>query len=121
MSIRVSFIVVAVALAGCDTKPATNGPLPTQTSHTDTPVVYRCETGRTVEAAYRSDETVVVRYEGKMHRTQLAVSASGARYVGDGLEWWTKGTGSEGTLFHHQTDGTTGDVLAACVQTTSGS
>ena len=51
------------------------------------PLEYRCESGRTVEAAYGSDETAVVRYEGNARQMSLAVSASGARYVGGGLEW----------------------------------
>ena len=55
---------------------------------------YQCESGETILATYRSTDSA---------RVQIAVSGSGARYVGGGLEWWTKGSGaeSEGTLFRH--------------------
>ena len=35
--------------------------------------------------------TAVIRYKGKVHILKTAPSADGARYVGDGLQWWTKG------------------------------
>lgn len=51
----------------------------------------------------------------------IAISASGARYVGGGLEWWTKGSGpgSAGTLFRHVNDGT-GEIVEQCVQASGG-
>lgn len=81
-------------------------------------VTFRCDSGRTVEAAYTSDDTAMVRYQGETRRMRLAVSGSGARYADDALEWWTKGSGpgSEGTLFRQQTDGTTGEIIERCSQ-----
>lgn len=77
---------------------------------------YRCESGATIAATYSSTETATVHYKGSSHSMQIAVSGSGARYVGDGLEWWTKGSGPEstGTLFQHAPDGSTGDVIENC-------
>ena len=81
------------------------------------PVAYRCESGRTIQATYTSS-TAEVSYEAKMLRMTVAMSASGARYVGDGMEWWTKGTGagSTGTLSLQKPGGTTGEALERCIQ-----
>ncbi len=79
---------------------------------------YRCESGETVVATYASTDSATVRYKGSTYNMQIAVSGSGSRYVGGELEWWTKGSGpgSEGTLFRHMADGTTGDSIEQCAQ-----
>lgn len=58
---------------------------------------YRCEDGRTVQAGYPDRNTAVVDVDGRAHPLKIAPSASGARYVGFGLQWWTKGM-DEGRL-----------------------
>ena len=70
---------------------------------------YRCESGEAITATYPSTDSATV---------QIAVSGSGARYVGGELEWWTKGsgTGSVGTLFRHNADGTSGDSVEVCTE-----
>lgn len=77
---------------------------------------YRCESGEAITATYPSTDSATVQYKGNTYDMQVAVSGSGARYVGAQLEWWTKGsgTGSEGTLFHHNADGTSGDIVETC-------
>ncbi len=79
---------------------------------------YRCESGRTIEVVQLTDDRVVVNYDGTPHEMESAVSASGARYVGDGHVWWGKGsgTGSEMTLFSALPDGSTGDEIEVCTQ-----
>lgn len=79
---------------------------------------YRCESGRRIQAWYPSDGAAVVVHGGRTLRMTLAVSASGARYVGGGLEWWTKGSGpgSPGTLFRHLSDSTSGEAVEQCEQ-----
>ncbi len=81
-------------------------------------MTYQCESGRTVTASYPTTESAVVDYEGRTIQMNVAVSGSGARYVGDDMEWWTSGSGagSEGTLFRHNTDGTSGDLVETCEQ-----
>src|SRR5690606_1370824 len=78
---------------------------------------YRCESGETIAATYPSTDSATVQYKGSTYNMQIAVSGSGARYVGGELEWWTKGsgTGSEGTIFRHNADGTTGDSVEVCI------
>ncbi len=77
---------------------------------------YRCESGQTMAAAYPSTDSATVQYKGSQYAMRIAVSGSGARYVGGGLEWWTKGSGpgSEGTLFRHKADGTSGEIMERC-------
>lgn len=77
---------------------------------------YQCESGETITAAYGSADTATVRYKTRTYVMQIAISASGARYVGDGFEWWTKssGPGSEGMLFVHKADDTTGEIVERC-------
>ncbi|MFV0436662.1 MAG: MliC family protein [Desulfopila sp.] len=80
--------------------------------------IYLCTGGETVSARYLSADTASVAYRGKSYDMRIAISASGARYVGSELEWWTKGigAGAEGTLYQHNADNTTGATVAACVQ-----
>jgi membrane-bound inhibitor of C-type lysozyme len=44
-----------------------------------------------VQAAYPDTHTAVLTLDGQTRRLQVAVSADGARYVGDHWQWWTKG------------------------------
>ena len=52
---------------------------------------YLCDDGRTVEAVYTNASTAVITLAGKTHRLHAAISADGARYVGDHWQWWTRG------------------------------
>lgn len=77
---------------------------------------YRCESGETIAVTYPSTDSATLDYKGRKYNMQIAISGSGARYVDGKLEWWTKGSGpkSEGTLFRHVTDGTTGASIELC-------
>lgn len=79
---------------------------------------YRCESGETIATSYPSTDSATVQYKGSNYNMQIAVSGSGARYVGGELEWWTKGSGpgSEGTLFRHMADGTSGESIELCTE-----
>lgn len=118
---RMTFLFVIVALVGCTHFSHTNAPVAGRTASADIPIGYRCKSGHTINASYYSGTTAVVRYEGRTREMTMAISGSGVRYIGGGLEWWTKGVGpgSQGMLFHHKDDGTPGDILERCVQVTS--
>lgn len=60
-------------------------------------ITYRCADGSSVEARYPTSDTAKITHSGRSTDMSIAVSASGARYVGGGLEWWTKGM-TQGTL-----------------------
>ncbi len=50
---------------------------------------YACESGQTVTVQYADTATASVSYKGQTYALRLAPSASGARYSGSGVEWWT--------------------------------
>lgn len=77
---------------------------------------YQCKSGETVTVSYPDNDKAKVRYQGRSYSMNIGVSASGARYVTNELEWWTKGsaTESEGTLLRHNQDGTSGGVIEVC-------
>lgn len=79
---------------------------------------YRCESGEAITATYSAPDSATVQYKGSTYSMQIAVSGSGARYVGGELEWWTKGSGigSKGTILRHNADGTSGDSVEVCVE-----
>ncbi len=52
---------------------------------------YACADGETITAGYPDAQTAVVTYKDHAYTLKLARSADGARYVGYGLQWWTKG------------------------------
>ena len=52
-------------------------------------VGYACESGATVEARYADSATAQLAYKGQTYDLRSAQAASGARYVGSGVEWWT--------------------------------
>jgi membrane-bound inhibitor of C-type lysozyme len=79
-------LALATALSACTT-----------VRHPHQPAsVLHCENGETVEVGYSGDLAIVT-YKNREHAMRTAISGSGARYVGDGLEWWTKGL-EEGTI-----------------------
>ncbi|MDO6461414.1 MliC family protein [Granulosicoccaceae sp. 1_MG-2023] len=77
---------------------------------------YLCGSGELIRASYIDDEQARISYNGDTYDMRIALSASGARYVGDGLEWWSKGSGegAEGLLLRHRADGTSGEILESC-------
>ncbi|WP_207801859.1 MliC family protein [Phenylobacterium hankyongense] len=53
--------------------------------------LYHCADGQAIEAGYPDRDTAVVTYNGHAYPLKSAAAASGVRYVGYGLQWWTKG------------------------------
>lgn len=120
--------VAALALAGCAAQtlpptpgtdaasPTSGGPLPaTSASEGSRDFTYSCDNGQTVKASYTGSDLAEVHYQHQAYDMHIAISADGARYVGNDYEWWTRG--DQGTLFKHQADGTTDDSITTCQQT----
>ncbi|MES3029729.1 MAG: MliC family protein [Pseudomonadota bacterium] len=78
-----------LALGGCNRAPekaAEPG------AAAETPfITYVCDDGRTVRATYPDPDTAIVDIGGTKRTLKIAISASGARYIGEGVQWWTKG------------------------------
>lgn len=83
---------LAAFLPACQAPEATSSPPATPVVH------YACENGGAAEATYLGNDTdtpvVRLKINGRIHLLQRSVSASGARYEGDGappITWSTKG------------------------------
>jgi membrane-bound inhibitor of C-type lysozyme len=61
------------------------------TGRTAAPTTYACSDGRQVQATYPDHDSATLVLDGRRHRLRQSISADGARYTGDGWQWWTKG------------------------------
>ncbi len=119
MHTRLIIIALAVIAAGCQSSEPKQD---TSAGIGDVgvgPLSYQCLSGGEIVASYPSDSTAVVEYDDQTFQMTIAISASGARYVGDGFVWWTKGSGagSDGTLYHDDPEGAAGELMEQCTQT----
>ena len=94
-------LALVLSLGGCG-KPAApqqapEAPAPRAGSGAVNPdahvTTYACEGGEAVTAGYPDSQTAIVDYKGHAYTLKIARAGSGARYVGMGLQWWTKGVG----------------------------
>ncbi|MET3526961.1 MliC family protein [Phenylobacterium koreense] len=84
--------LAAFALAACGRGGEQQAKAPEAPPAKAAPVTtYVCDDGRTVRASYPDTETAIVEIDGRSRTLRIAISASGARYTGDGFQWWTKG------------------------------
>lgn len=95
-------LLAAFGVAGCHPVVSAGDPAPAQetkaapASGAVNPGVavvqtYLCSDGRSVVAGYPDSDTAVVTWNDHAYTLKVARSASGARYTGYGLQWWTKG------------------------------
>ena len=88
-----SFPLALLILAACTETPAheqaaaedTTPPQPTVVQAT-----WRCTSGQEVVAVYPNADSAVITYRGTTYRMSRQLSADGARYAGEGFEWWSK-------------------------------
>ncbi|MEO7026310.1 MAG: MliC family protein, partial [Caulobacteraceae bacterium] len=66
-------------------------PPPTATANASLNTLYLCPNGHILAARYPDPKTAVIVWRGQEHTLTAGPSADGVRYVGDGLQWWTKG------------------------------
>lgn len=130
---RLVVLLSASALLSACGAPEPEGPAPVEPSAAPSPgaavaastgsVTYACESGQAVTATYLNADSAQVAYGGRTYATRSVQSASGARYVGEGVEWWTASrNGQEGaTLSRLGPDGQTAEaVLERCTRPTAG-
>ncbi|MGH7018817.1 MAG: DUF4232 domain-containing protein [Brevundimonas sp.] len=84
-----SCLGMTVAACSQEAPPAPTSPVEAPVSQPATAVGYACESGKTIAVTYPDTETARLSYDGRDYLLTSAVSASGARYAGQGLEWWT--------------------------------
>ncbi|MFN3584669.1 MliC family protein [Phenylobacterium sp.] len=91
---RPLLILSALAVTACQPKEEGAPALPPKVpaAPRETRVVgYACEDGKPVQARYVGQDSATLVFDGKTYSLRRAISASGARYTGDGLQWWSKG------------------------------
>jgi membrane-bound inhibitor of C-type lysozyme len=99
-------LALACGSAACAAQQAATGKAPAWTTYT-------CGDGQTVQAAYPDTNTAWVKIKGKQHTLRVAMSGSGARYTGEGWQWWTKGM-HDGMLAPLARDQTIADPGISC-------
>ncbi|HYD28918.1 DUF4232 domain-containing protein [Brevundimonas sp.] len=95
MRFRTAFAALSiVALSAACTQEAEAPPQPVEPSPAATtppapPISYACESGQSVTVGYPDTDTAQLTYRGQTYTLRTVLSASGARYAGSELEWWT--------------------------------
>ncbi|HEX5751812.1 MAG TPA: MliC family protein [Archangium sp.] len=96
---RIAPAALVLMLAGCQHAPESQTVPSSPAPAAAAPVnpgpgiwTYVCENGETLRADYPGAGTAVVERNGRTHPLKAARAASGARYTGPGLQWWTRGT-----------------------------
>jgi membrane-bound inhibitor of C-type lysozyme len=84
---NVLLAISMITLSGCASMDASHAQASAPASWTS----YACADGRVVQAAYPDTNTAQIKINGEAHTLHIAMSADGARYTGDGWQWWTKG------------------------------
>ena len=88
--VLMSCLGLAAAACSQEAPPApAASPVEAPVSQPAAAVGYACESGKTIAVTYPDTQTAQVSYDGRDYVMTSAVSASGARYAGQGLEWWT--------------------------------
>lgn len=103
-------------LSACESASSNN--LAEQTNTSSLTHNYQCVSGEQIMVNYPASDVAMIQYQNNSYKMQIAVSGSGSRYVGETLEWRTKGTntGSEALLSHHLKDGTSGENIELCTK-----
>lgn len=108
---------LGLTAAACSQEPAPAVPIEAPATPLAAAVGYACESGKVVTATYPDTDTARVAYDGRDYVLASAVSASGARYAGQGLEWRTASRNGQesGTLSRLRPNDTTdGTIIERC-------
>jgi len=121
------YALAALAVAACspeaETLPAPVTPSPVPIGTHAPAVSYACESGQSATVVFPDTSTALLTYKGRSYTLRIVQSASGARYVGSGLEWWSaaRGGSENATLSRLGPNEDVGEaVLERCSRPTSG-
>jgi membrane-bound inhibitor of C-type lysozyme len=92
-AVLTSIALVAACTEEAATPPEAVPPSPAPTTPATPPVSYACESGQSITVAYPDASTAQLSYKGQPYVLRTAQSASGARFVGSGVEWWIASRG----------------------------
>lgn len=94
-AVSTAVVTLAALVAACTQpqEPAPTAPVEPTPAAPATPaappLTYACESGQSVTVAYPDTSTAQLTYQGRSYTLRTVQAASGARYTGSGLEWWT--------------------------------
>lgn len=92
-----SLALVAACTEEAAAPPEAVPPAPAASAPAAPPVSYACESGQSIAVAYPDASTAQLSYKGQAYVLRTAQSASGARFVGSGVEWWIASRGDTET------------------------
>ena len=92
-----SLALVAACTEEAAAPPEAVPPAPAASAPAAPPVSYACESGQSIAVAYPDASTAQLSYKGQTYVLRTAQSASGARFVGSGVEWWIASRGDTET------------------------
>jgi membrane-bound inhibitor of C-type lysozyme len=122
--VAIAALVGASACSQGEPEPTAAPPEPQAAPASNAPSVgYACESGATLQVRYADSDNAQLAYKTQTYALRSVQAASGARYVGDGVEWWTATRDGQesGTLSRLGPDGTTGvAVLERCSRPIAG-
>lgn len=95
-SVPLVLALLSSLAGGCAPKPTAPEVEATAPATVIPVTAYVCEDGRVLRALYPDSRTAQVTLEGSTYRLTQVISGSGARFTGEGLQWWIKG--DEGML-----------------------
>ncbi len=85
----VALFAAAACTPEAESPPAPVTPSPAASSPAAPPISYACESGQSITVAYPDTATAQLTYRGQSYTLRTVQSASGARYAGSSLEWWS--------------------------------
>jgi len=86
MKTRLTLVCLSLALSGC----VTSGTQDFGRPKVITPQVFACSNGEYARVKIYSPAEAVMGFAGKQYEMKRKETASGAKYAGDGAEFWTK-------------------------------
>lgn len=115
-SVTVLTVCLGLLVAACSRQDAPQPTSPVEAPERRPPaaVGYACESGRTIAVVYLDAQTARLTYDGRDYLLTSAVSASGARYAGEGLEWRTASRGAQESAVLTRLDPDGGVVIERC-------
>lgn len=104
--------------SGCAPKTLPGDMTDENVGHPVARVVYSCDAISRRVVRYPDTHTAIFPYQGENHKLTLTKSENGARYLGDGLVWWSKGNDENAKASLHEAtlNGETGNLIASCRQ-----
>ena len=73
---------------------------------------YQCDSGNRIIVTYNGSDKAELLYRQENITMDITRSASGARYAGEGLVWWSKG--NDANLYMADNDNDTGRQIERC-------